>query len=253
MRKTPQLVESDGDMDTPVGVMSIHVLLIDDDTKLHGAMKEYFGFLGWNVTVRRDGGDIESVLHAVMPDVVLLDVMLRDESGLDVLQRLRAVSRVPVIILTGRISDADKIAGLKLGADDYLAKPFNPRELVARTRAILRRKPCPPSPSSAVERTQKCVVGSFHLDINRQQISYANTSIDLGATEFRIVWTFMQNPGEVLSRDAVQTLAFGENYHSTDRSIDVYVSRARNKLRKICGADPIETVWGRGYRWKEDA
>lgn len=259
-----QAIGQDTGMNTSPAAPYTHILLVDDDTKLHISMQEYLTFLGWKLTVRRDGANIETVLREVMPDLVLLDVALHNnDNGFDVLQRLRTGSHVPVIMLTGRISDADRIAGLRLGADDYLAKPFNPRELVARIKAILRRRRAQPGLESGKagvlqgveepEEMRELAAGGFHLDRKRRKISHGSASADLGGTEFHIIQAFMKKPGEVLSRDAMQTLAFGESYHGTDRNIDVYVSRARNILRTICAHDPIETVWGSGYRWKEDS
>ena len=231
----------------------IHALLVDDDSRLQTNARDFREPYGCRITSRYDGRDIEGAVEECRPDIVLLDVMLPGDDGFVVLQRLRAVSQIPVIMLTARGNDADRIVGLEMGADDYLPKPFNPRELLARIKAVLRRTAAQsPGDASPEPPPDVLAVGSIRLDMKRQRLQRGEESVLLTTTEFRIIRAFMGKPDEILSRDAIQTLAFGENYHCNDRNIDVYISRARNTLRKLCGESPIRTVWGSGYCWVKD-
>lgn len=236
------------DMNMPSGAVNIHVLLVDDDTRLQTNAKDFLEPYGCSVSGVTDGRGIEKTIAALQPDIVLLDVMLPGEDGFSVLKKLRAASRVPVIMLTARGDDTDRIVGLELGADDYLPKPFNPRELLARIKAVLRRMT--PESGSGPEITNGCLeVGPVHLDCRLQKLRSGDVAIDLTITEFRIIRVFMTRTNQILSRDAIQTPAFGENYCCNDRNIDVYISRVRNTLRKVCGESCIRTVWGSGYCW----
>ncbi|MDL2307192.1 response regulator [Desulfovibrio sp. OttesenSCG-928-C06] len=228
----------------------IHALLVDDDVRLQTNVRDFLEPYGCRITSRTDGRNIEAALEEVRPDIILLDVMLPGDDGFAVLQRLRAVSRIPVLMLTARGHDADRIVGLEMGADDYLPKPFNPRELLARIKAVLRRTS--PHGTPPEQMPDMLSAGQIRLDLKRQKLCCADDCIDLTITEFRIIRTFMSRPDSILSRDEIQTLSFGENYHCSDRNIDVYISRARNTLRKLCGESPIRTVWGSGYCWVKD-
>lgn len=225
----------------------IHALLVDDDARLQASARDFLEPYGCKVTARMDGRGIEEALQEVRPDIVLLDVMLPGEDGFSILRRLRAVSQIPVIMLTARGNDTDRIVGLEMGADDYIPKPFNPRELLARIKAVLRRSAAQEGGASG--QAGELAVGVTRLDLKRQRLHHRDSVQDLTTTEFRIVRAFMKRPDEVLSRDEIQTLAFGENYYCNDRNIDVYISRLRSTLRKLCGESPIHTVWGSGYRW----
>ena len=229
----------------------IHALLVDDDGRLQTNARDFLEPYGCKISSLHDGRGIEAALEELKPDIVLLDVMLPGDDGFIVLQRLRAVSSIPVIMLTARGNDADRIVGLEMGADDYLPKPFNPRELLARIKAVLRRT-TGQGAFSQEQHPDMLTAGSIRLDLKRQRLLRGEESIQLTTTEFRIIRVFMGHPDEILSRDDLQTMAFGENYYCNDRNIDVYVSRARNTLRKLCGESPIHTVWGSGYRWVSD-
>lgn len=230
---------------------NIHVLLVDDDMRLQADAKDFFEPYGCRVSSASDGRDIEKTIARLQPDIVLLDVMLPGEDGFTVLKKLRAASRIPVIMLTARGNDTDRIVGLELGADDYLPKPFNPRELLARIKAVLRRMT--PDTVTEPEMARGGIdLGAIHLDCKMQRIRSGDVSIDLTITEFRIIKVFMSRPGQILSRDEIQTLAFGESYACNDRNIDVYISRVRGTLRRLCGESCIRTVWGAGYCWAAD-
>ncbi len=230
----------------------IRALLIDDDSRLQINVRDFLEPYGCKILFRNDGKDVEAAVKELKPDIILLDVMLPGDDGFVVLQRLHTVSRIPIIMLTARGNDADRIVGLEMGADDYLAKPFNPRELLARIKAVLRRVAHGEAHNPLGKQPDILNVASFQLDLKRQRLHSEGKSIELSSTEFHIIRTFMSRPDEVLSRDEIQTLAFGENYYCNDRNIDVYISRVRNTLRKLCGSSPIHTVWGAGYRWVKD-
>lgn len=232
--------------------VKIHILLVDDDARLQTNVRDFLEPYGCRITSMRSGEGVEAAVKEQKPDIVLLDVMLPDDDGFVVLRRLRGVSDLPVIMLTARGNDADRIVGLEMGADDYLPKPFNPRELLARIKAVLRRASAQPDAATQEPPRDMLVVGSIRLDLKRQRLDRGDQSVQLTTTEFRIIRAFMGRPDEVLSRDQIQTLAFGENYYCNDRNIDVYVSRARTILRKLCEESPIHTVWGAGYRWISD-
>ncbi len=232
--------------------VAIHILLVDDDLRLQTNVRDFLEPYGCRVTSMRDGGGIDKTVREARPDIVLLDVMLPGDDGFVILRRLRGVSDVPVIMLTARGNDTDRIVGLEMGADDYLSKPFNPRELLARIKAVLRRATAQADASSQEQSPDMLTAGSIRLDLKRQRLHREDKSVQLTTTEFRIIRAFMSKPDEILSRDRIQTLAFGENYYCNDRNIDVYISRARTMLRKICDESPIHTVWGAGYRWVSD-
>lgn len=190
----------------------IHILLVDDDARLQTNVRDFLEPYGCRITSMRSGRGVEAAVREQQPDIVLLDVMLPDDDGFVVLRRLRGVSALPVIMLTARGNDADRIVGLEMGADDYLPKPFNPRELLARIKAVLRRSSTPPDAAPREQSRDTLTVGSIRLDLKRQRLERGERSVQLTTTEFRIIRAFMGRPDEVLSRDQIQTLAFGENY-----------------------------------------
>ncbi len=241
-----------------------HVLLVDDDTALQDTLREFLEGFGYRVSGLTDGRQIREFLAETVPDIILLDVMMPGMDGLAVLRQIRQIREsreVPVIMLTARGEETDRIVGLELGADDYVPKPFNPRELLARIKAVLRRAPLLPpdqGPSalqdSTVLSTQATGViraGDISLDCNRQTLSHAGKTVDLSTAEFHIIRAFMSHAGQVLSRDAMLTLAFGPEHFVSDRNIDVYISRIRAILRAVeAETSTIKTVWGSGYVWR---
>lgn len=231
------------------------VLMVDDDERLQTVVREFLEGHGFVVATLPSGHGLEETLAGEKPDILLLDVMLPGDDGFTLLRKLRAASKVPVIMLTACGDETDKIVGLEIGADDYLAKPFNPRELLARIRAVLRR-----AVSSGNERKTTTAPGGiitqdgFVLDEKRQKLSREGASVELSFTEFRILHAFMTRPGEVLSREKILALVFGEDHYVCDRNIDVYISRIRAILRKLGEDSPrIRTVWGAGYSWITEA
>jgi len=220
------------------------VLLFDDDVKLQSLLTEYLQGAGFEVHCRQTGLDAVAALHSVQPSMVILDIMMPGIDGLSVLRMLRVESRVPVIMLTARGDDADRIVGLELGADDYLAKPFNPRELLARMRAVLRRAES--SPVSVSAGRVECV--GLVLDTGRQELVIGETVVDLSPTETKLMAELMRQPGVELSRDDLMTRVWGREFNAYDRCIDVHISKLRSVLKPYPEhAERIRTVWGKGY------
>ena len=240
------------------------VLVIDDDERLHERVAEFLQINGFQYDKLADGTDIEAKLAHGNPDIVLLDVMMPGEDGFSVLLKIREVSRVPVIMLTARGKDTDRIIGLELGADDYLAKPFNPRELLARIKAVLRRvelveepkEPEPQDTPSAMDvayATGEIKVDSYCLNVKEQTLSFGDSTASLSTAELCVLHAFMTRAGSVLSREQLMVLAFGSDEHATARSVDVHISRLRALLRDLGDTSTrIRTVWGTGYCWLEE-
>lgn len=227
--------------------MNTPILLIDDDVKLGELLSTYLSDHGFTLTVAGTARDGLKSLRGNDYDLVLLDIMLPDGDGLDVCKRIRSESAIPVLMLTARGADEDKIIGLELGADDYVAKPFNPRELVARIKAILRRK----GVSTWNGETTTIEYPGFYLNVSTQKVQVENQEVDLTAAEFRLLKVLSSHPGRVFTRERLMELVQGRDFDGIDRSIDVHISRLRNKLEK----DPkkpvwIQTVWGTGYRFQ---
>jgi two-component system phosphate regulon response regulator OmpR len=223
------------------------VLLVDDDEKLRKLLQEYLEGYGFQVLTLKDGSLVLSTVRSESPEVIILDIMMPKKNGLDVLRELRAESTVPVIMLTAKGEDADRIVGLELGADDYLPKPFNPRELLARIKAILRRMEFEVKRVSGAD-DLLLKAGGLVLNKGRQTVVVEGEEVELSSTEFKILKTLMERPNRVLSRDEMMTLAQGKDFMAFDRTIDVHISKLRAKVE----ADPkspkrIKTMWGAGY------
>ncbi len=220
------------------------VLLIDDDVELCSMLTEYLGKNGFRVkTAHR--GDVGLRAAQQRPwALILLDVMLPGLDGFEVLTRIRAESSVNVLLLTARGEDVDRIVGLEIGADDYLPKPFNPRELLARMRAILRRNAAAAAASPAV-----LYVGDLELDAAARKVLRAGSRIDLTDVEFGLLEALMQSPGKVVSREDLSQAVLGRAFDPFDRSLDMHVSRLRRKLSNA-GADEnlVKTIRGIGYQ-----
>jgi len=237
-------------------VSLIHILVIDDDAQLREGIKEYCSPYGHTVSTLTGGANIENKLGEISPDIVLLDVMMPGEDGFAVLRHIRAVSRVPVIMLSARGEEIDRVFGLELGADDYLSKPFSPRELLARIKAVLRRTAFASKEEHYLaqgSRKGTLVTGSIRLDCARQTLQRFDKEKNLSTAEFLLIYAFMKHAGEVLNRDEILTLAFGNDYYVNDRSVDVQINRLRKLLRAIGDTSMrIRTVWGRGYSWVQE-
>lgn len=235
--------------------MDEKILIVDDDQGLQSLLTEYLTGYGYRVLSLYDGPRAVETVEAERPDLVILDIMMPSMTGLEVLTRLRAASRVPVLMLTAKGEDADRIVGLEMGADDYLPKPFNPRELVARMKAILRRAPVggreDEDPAGAGDSLE---AAGLKLDLARRTLEVDGVRVGLSATEYRIMEALMSRPGRVFNRDELMQRSRGRDAEAFDRSVDVHISNLRAKLREFDGRDEtIETVWGMGYRLREEA
>jgi two-component system phosphate regulon response regulator OmpR len=227
--------------------MAIQILVVDDDADLRDLLRIYLGEVGFEVSVLHDASSLERRLERERPDLIVLDLMMSDIDGLTALRKLRATGDdIPVIILTAKADPADRIKGLELGADDFLAKPFNPRELLARVQAVLRRRTQPSA--AAPELREPFAFGTFTLDFQSRTLMQRGRPLMLADSVFALLRVFVDNPMHALSRERLIELLHGPEYDGTDRGIDVQVWR----LRRILEADPsaprfIQTVRGRGY------
>ncbi len=223
-----------------------HVLVVDDDAELRELLSEYLGRNGFRVSVARDGREMRQALESGNPDIVVLDIMLPGEDGLALCRDLRARSNLPVIMLTARGEELDRIIGIEMGADDYLTKPFNPRELLARMKGILRRtRSLPPARAES----HRLRFAGWTLDLAaRHLIAADGVVVPLSGTEFRLLQIFVTHPNRVLDRNQLMDLALGREATPFDRAIDVQVSRLRQRLGDDA-REPriIKTVRNGGY------
>ena len=222
------------------------ILVVDDDAEIRSLVAEYLGQQGYEVEVASDGTGMFTSLDARRPDLVVLDVMLPGEDGLALCRRLRAQSDLPVIMLTARGDDIDRIIGIEMGADDYLAKPFNPRELLARIRSVLRRVRASPVATGKVRQLR---FAGWTLDcVARHLVDPDGVVVPLSGAQFRLLMAFVERPQRVLDRDQLLDVTRGITADAFDRSIDVQISRLRQMLRDN-GRRPriIKTVRNGGY------
>jgi two-component system phosphate regulon response regulator OmpR len=230
------------------------ILVVDDDLRLRDLLKRYLSEQGFAVDTVADAAAMDRQQGRVRYDLMVLDLMLPGEDGLAICRRLRSSgSRLPIIMLTAKGDDVDRIVGLEMGADDYLAKPFNPRELVARIHAVLRRQAPPETPGAPSAEPKVVEFGPFALHLASRALTRDGESVPLTTGEFALLKVLALHPREPMSRDKLMDLARGREHESYDRSIDVQVSR----LRKLLGEDPqqprfIQTVWGFGYVFVPD-
>ena len=219
------------------------VLAVDDELNILELVKLYLGREGYQVETASRGGDAISKLSTVNPDIIILDLMLPDIDGFEVCRQIRSKSRVPILMLTARKEDIDKVVGLEMGADDYLTKPFNPRELVARVKAILRRSQAI-LPSGVSPDTIE--MGRLRIDLPRHEASIDGRPLKLRTKEFALLTALAQNPGILLSRDKILEIVWGFDYYGETRTVDVHINHLREKLADS-GVN-IETVRGSGYK-----
>lgn len=224
--------------------MQTTILLADDDIELSGLLKEYFESEGFQVRLAHDGREALDEARKPGLDLVVLDVMMPEMNGMDVLKELRRESRLPVIMLTARGDDMDRILGLELGADDYVPKPCNPRELLARIRAVTRR-------SQGVTEQGSLTVDDLELSQGSRTLLKDGEPVDLTSTEFSILLALLQHQGQVVSKRDLYMSALGREPVPHDRSVDMHVSNLRRKLGEdIEGNNRIETIRGIGYQYR---
>ena len=227
--------------------MTKRILVVDDELKIVRLVRAYLEGAGFRVLVAYDGQEALAVFRHERPDLVILDLNLPGMDGLDVCRTIRRRSDVPIIMLTARIEEADRLIGLELGADDYVVKPFSPREVVARVRAVLRRA------EGLLRQPEVIAAGDVTLDLTRRQARVGGRLLDLTAMEFDLLAVLARRPGQVFSRMQLLDLVQGGAFEGYERTIDAHVKNLRKKL----GDDPrrpryIETVRGLGYRFLEE-
>lgn len=232
-----------------------HIAVVDDHSDIRDLVGQYLEQQGYKVSVADSGLALRRILERGAVDLIVLDVMMPGEDGLSVCRHLRATTDTPIIFLTAMSEDTDRIIGLELGADDYLVKPFNPRELLARIRAVLRRvNGVPQQQRETLKKARVVRVGQWRVNMGRQELSGDDgVGIPLSTAEFRLLKVFLERPGIVLSREQLLDLTVGRTADIFDRSIDNQVSRLRKKIEP----DPknpsvIKTHWGGGYSLSAD-
>jgi len=219
------------------------VLVVEDESALATLLTYNLERAGFSVRVAETGEDALAMLAEDPPDIVLLDWMLPHVSGIEICRRIRRsrdTTDLPVIMLTARSEEADRIRGLDTGADDYVTKPFSPGELVARINALLRRA----RPALTAD---ELVAGDVIMDLAAHRVHMAGKEGELGPTEFRLLRHFLENPGRVYSRGQILDAVWGRDIHVEDRTVDVHIGRLRKALRTVAGRDPIRTIRGAGY------
>jgi two-component system alkaline phosphatase synthesis response regulator PhoP len=232
-----------------------NILVVDDDREIARLLRSYLEKAGYSVLVANDGQTAVHTLRREKPDLLLLDLMLPDMDGYDITRLVRTdetLQHIPVIMLTARVEDSDKIVGLELGADDYVTKPFNPAEVVARVRAQLRAKNRRLGSGDGLE-TAVFQAAGIQLDLGRREVSVNGRLVDLTPTEFGLLQTMMESPGFVFTRSELIARGLGQAYIGMDRTLDSHIKNLRRKIEP----DPknpalIQTVYGIGYRLLED-
>ncbi len=230
-----------------------HILVVDDHSEIRDLLKRFLEQHGLRVSCARDGKEMKRLLEEREFDLLVLDLMMPGEDGLTLCRELRAKSSLPIIMLTAMGEETDRIIGLEMGADDYLAKPFNPRELLARIKAVMRRTQVEPQPA-AETLTRDLRFDRWLLDINRRElVDEEGVGLSLSTAEFDLLRVFLERPQRVLSRDQLLDLARGREAVAFDRAIDTLVSRLRRKLeRDPKNPELIKTIWGGGYLFAAD-
>jgi len=222
------------------------ILIVDDEPKIVQLARDYLERAGFDVAVASDGNAALSAFHALPPDLIVLDLGLPGRDGLDVTRLVRKESNVPIIILTARGEESDKLVGLELGADDYVVKPFSPKELVARVRAVLRRAEAAAAPADVVR------AGDLTLDMPRMRLTIADRPVELTATEFQLLTALARRPGRIFTRAQLLDAVHGVAFESYERAIDTHIKNLRRKIEP----DPrrpryLLTVYGVGYKLSE--
>jgi DNA-binding response OmpR family regulator len=229
----------------------LQLLVVDDDPGIRELLCRYLGEQGFGIAAVEDGKSMDAWLVDHTPDLVILDLMLPGEDGLSLARRLRSDHQLPIVMISARGEEVDRIVGLEVGADDYLPKPFNPRELLARVRAVLRRNS--PIVDPEPDATEKYIFGPFRLEPDKRALYRDTAEVALSRAEFELLEVLAGHPNRVLSRDFIMECLSGSDRDPFDRSIDVRVTRLRHKIEE----DPakprfIRTVWGIGYQFSPE-
>lgn len=226
--------------------MPQQILIVDDERKLAQGLASYFRQAGFETLMAYDGRSALEIARREQPDLIVLDLMLPEMDGLEVCRQIRRDSATPIIMLTARVEETDTLIGLELGADDYITKPFSPREVVARARAVLRRV------SGGLGRVSTLRGGDVLLDIDRRSVQVGGRAIDLTPTEFELLAALMRNAGRPLTRSQLLDATQGEAYEGYERTIDAHIKNLRRKI-ELDPANPryVLTVFGIGYKFSD--
>jgi len=228
-------------------VMGAQILVVEDEAELARVLRDYLERAGHRVALAYDGSSAVSIFQHIRPDLVLLDLNLPEMDGLEVARSMRRERDVPIIMVTARVDEADRLIGLELGADDYITKPFSPREVVARVRAVLRRAQGEPQQPEVLR------AADIEIDLVRHRVAVAGKEVELTPTEFSLLTTLARYPGRAFGRMELLEAAQGDSYKGYERTIDAHVKNLRAKIEP----DPknpryVQTVYGIGYRFEED-
>jgi DNA-binding response OmpR family regulator len=223
------------------------ILLVEDEPKVCELIKAYLVKDGYDVTIAGDGRNAIEQAQLYKPDLILLDLNLPELDGLEVCRTIRKQSNVPIIMLTARDEEVDKVVGLEIGADDYITKPFSPREMAARVSAVLRRY------REGLKKGEQIVSGELRLDQEKHEATYFEKPLSLTAAEFKLLSVLGRNPGRVCTRLQLMDSAFGESYEGYERTIDAHIKNIRQKMAKVApdSTNPLITVRGVGYKLEE--
>ncbi len=230
------------------------ILVVDDDSRIRDLLRRYLMQEGFDVVLAEDGKALSRIVLRETVDLIVLDLMMPGEDGLSICRRLRAANdTTPIIMLTAKGEDIDRIVGLEVGADDYLGKPFNPRELLARIHAVLRRRPPQEAPGAPSSDNELVTFGPYTFDLGARTLQKSGEDLPLTTGEFAMLKALVRHPRQPLSREKLALLARGREFEPFDRSLDVQVSRLR-KMVEVDAASPryIQTVWGVGYVFVPD-
>ncbi|MEZ4532331.1 MAG: response regulator transcription factor [Thermomicrobiales bacterium] len=222
------------------------ILIVEDDREIAQLVRDYLDRAGYSTSVAQDGDAALIAARNGRPDLIVLDLGLPKRDGLDVIREIRTFARMPIVILTARGEETDRIVGLELGADDYIVKPFSPREVVARVRAVLRRTSAPEDDVHVLRR------GAMEIDVPRMRVSVDGAPVELTATEFQLLATMARRPGQVFTRGQLLDAVRGDAFEGYERAIDAHIKNIRRKVEPD-SAKPtyIQTVYGVGYRFAE--
>jgi len=222
--------------------MSTNVLIVEDEIKLASLLADYFTQAQFDNHSIHHGGEVIDWVKSNSVDIILLDVMLPGKDGMQLCKELRQFTDIPIIMLTAKVEEIDRLLGLELGADDYICKPFSPREVVARVKAVLRRTQSNVTPTEQVEH-------QLYLDEAQYQVSFQGTFLDLTAVEFQLLKPLYKDPGRIFTRDQLMSNMYGDNRIVSDRTIDSHIKKLRKKLAKMSpDHELIHSVYGVGYR-----
>ncbi|MCP5143011.1 MAG: response regulator [Gammaproteobacteria bacterium] len=222
--------------------MNPRILIVEDEPKLASLLADYLRQSGYDTHHIANGSEVEDWVKAERPDLILLDLMLPGKDGLSIARDLRRTSEVPIIMVTARVEEIDRLLGLELGADDYICKPFSPREVVARVKTVLRRLQRPAA---------EAVDDGVTLDASRLQVSAGGSSLELTAVEFHLFATLHAEPGRIYSRDQLMDRIYPDNRIVSDRTIDSHIKKLRRKLESLLpGEELIHSVYGAGYKYE---